>query len=87
MRMNTSYHFIRECINNKEMKLKYVKIPDQIVDIFTKPPKFEDFWIMRASFSTKRGNFHSQSNSQCDIDVWILEYLMLRYYPVETNFQ
>ncbi|KAK6143244.1 hypothetical protein DH2020_023592 [Rehmannia glutinosa] len=41
--IDTRYHFIRECIANKEVELKFVKTQDQVTDIFTKPLKFEDF--------------------------------------------
>lgn len=35
--------FIKQCIAKKEVELKYVKAQDQIVNIFIKPLKFEDF--------------------------------------------
>ena len=41
--INTIYHLIRECIMNKEVQLNFVNSQDQIIDIFTKSPKFEDF--------------------------------------------
>ena len=41
------YHFIRECIMKKEEQLKFVKFQGQIVDIFTKCIKFEDFRRLR----------------------------------------
>ena len=31
------YHFMREMVQDKEVRLEYVKTKDQIVDIFTKP--------------------------------------------------
>ncbi|RDY08990.1 hypothetical protein CR513_06716, partial [Mucuna pruriens] len=42
------YHFIRECIVKKEVKLVHVKTQYQVVNIFTKPLKFEDFRRLRA---------------------------------------
>ena len=42
-RIDTRYHFIRECIAKKEVELKYVKTQDQVAAIFTKPLKFEGF--------------------------------------------
>ena len=34
--IDTRYHFIRECIDKKEVKLKYMKTHDQVIDIFIK---------------------------------------------------
>ncbi|XP_074322806.1 secreted RxLR effector protein 161-like [Apium graveolens] len=34
--IDTKYHFIRECIERREVELNYVKSQDQISDIFTK---------------------------------------------------
>ena len=31
------YHFVRELVQDKEIKLEYVHAREQIVDIFTKP--------------------------------------------------
>ncbi|KAL0367342.1 UNVERIFIED_CONTAM: Copia protein [Sesamum radiatum] len=41
--IDTKYHFIREAISKKEVKLEYVKSQDQIADIFTKASKFDIF--------------------------------------------
>jgi hypothetical protein len=46
--IDTRYHFIRECIVKKEVQLKFVKIHDQVADIFTKPLKNEIFSKLRA---------------------------------------
>ncbi|RDX79128.1 Golgin candidate 5, partial [Mucuna pruriens] len=46
--IDTRYHFIKECIVKKEVELVHVKTQDQVVDIFTKPLKFEDFRRLRA---------------------------------------
>ncbi|CAL1381539.1 unnamed protein product [Linum trigynum] len=45
--INTRYHFLRECVEQKEVTLKYVKTEDQIADIFTKPLKQDVFVKMR----------------------------------------
>lgn len=52
--IDTRYHFIRECIAEKKVKLNLVKTQDQIADIFTKPLKFEDFRRLRASLGVKK---------------------------------
>lgn len=46
--IDTRYHFIRECIEKKEVKLKYVMSQDQAADIFTKPLKLETFVKLRS---------------------------------------
>ena len=52
--VDTRYHFIQECITKKEVELKYVKSHYQVVDIFTKPLKFEDFKRLRSSIGVKK---------------------------------
>ncbi|KAL0401015.1 UNVERIFIED_CONTAM: Copia protein [Sesamum latifolium] len=47
--IDTKYHFIRDCISKKEVKLEYVKSQDQIADIFTKALKFDSFKKLRFS--------------------------------------
>ncbi|XP_019248334.1 PREDICTED: uncharacterized protein LOC109227589 [Nicotiana attenuata] len=54
--IDTRYHFIRECIAKKEVKLKYVKSRDQVANIFTKPLKFEDFQRLRSILGMKKKN-------------------------------
>lgn len=41
--LDTRYHFIKECSMKNEMQLEFAKSRDQIVDIFTKFLKFENF--------------------------------------------
>ena len=52
--IDTTYYFIRECIAKKEVELMYVKSHDQVVNIFTKPLKFEDFQRLRSSLGVKK---------------------------------
>ena len=54
--IDTSYHFIRECIDKKEVELKYVKTQNQVADIFTKSLKFENFQRLREMFGVKKKN-------------------------------
>lgn len=54
--IDTKYHYIRECVENKEVELNYVKTNDQIADIFTKPLKFEDFFRLRAWIGVGKEN-------------------------------
>lgn len=46
--IDTKFHFIRECIEKKEVELTYVSSNEQLADIFTKGLKFQDFVKMRA---------------------------------------
>lgn len=46
--IDTRYHFIRENIMEKEIKLEYVKSADQVADIFTKPLGVDVFSKMRS---------------------------------------
>ena len=41
------HHFIREHVENNDICLEYVKIEDQIADIFTKPLSTESFYKIR----------------------------------------
>ena len=45
--IDTRYHFIQECIARKEVQLEFVKSQDQVVDIFTKPLKYDTFYKLR----------------------------------------
>ena len=46
--INTRYHFIRECIARKEVRLEFMKSHDQVADIPTKPLKYDTFNKLRA---------------------------------------
>ncbi|KAG6416730.1 hypothetical protein SASPL_124166 [Salvia splendens] len=48
--IDTRYHYIRECVANQEIQVKYVKSQDQVADIFTKPLKYDDFIKIRTLF-------------------------------------
>ncbi|KAE8706056.1 Detected protein of unknown function [Hibiscus syriacus] len=41
------YHYIRECVARKDVEVEYVKLQDQVADIFTKPLTSEDFLRLR----------------------------------------
>ena len=41
------YHFLRELVQDKEVKLEYVNTKEQIVDIFTKPLPKDEFLYLR----------------------------------------
>ena len=45
--MSTRFYYLRDCIVNKEVEVKYVKTQDQVVDIFKKPLKYDVFAKMR----------------------------------------
>ena len=41
------YHFVRELVQDKEIRLEYVHTKEQIVDIFTKPLLKDAFLYLR----------------------------------------
>ena len=41
--INMRLHFIRECLTRKEVHLESMKSHDQVVDILTKPLKYDTF--------------------------------------------
>ena len=41
------YHFVRELVQDKEIRLEYVHTKEQIVDIFTKPLPKDAFLYLR----------------------------------------
>ena len=41
------YHFLRELVQDKEVRLEYVNIKEQIADIFTKPLPKDAFLYLR----------------------------------------
>ena len=45
--IDTRFHYLRDCIANKEIEVKYVKTQDQVVNIFTKPLKYYVFIKLR----------------------------------------
>jgi hypothetical protein len=45
--INIIFHYLRDCITNKEVEVKYVKTQDQVTNIFTKPLKNDIFIKMR----------------------------------------
>jgi len=45
--INIRFHYLRDCITNKEVEVKYVKTQDQVTNIFTKPLKNDIFIKMR----------------------------------------
>ena len=42
-----TYHFLRELVQEKEVRLEYVNTKEQIVDIFTKPLPKDAFLYLR----------------------------------------
>jgi len=45
--IDTRFHYLRDCIANKKIEVKYVKTQDQITCIFIKPLKYDVFAKMR----------------------------------------
>ena len=47
MHISIKYHFVREMVQDKEIRLEYVHIKEQIADIFTKPLPKDAFMYLR----------------------------------------
>ena len=47
------YHYVRELVEDKEVKMEYVKTKEQIVDIFTKPLPKDAFDHLRGKLVVK----------------------------------
>ena len=47
MHIAIKYHFVRELVQDKEIRLEYVHTKEQIVDIFTKPLPKDSFLYLR----------------------------------------
>jgi hypothetical protein len=45
--IDTRFNYLRDCITNKEVEVKYMKTQDQVANIFTKPLKYDVFIKMR----------------------------------------
>ena len=41
------YHYVRELVEDKEVKMEYINIKEQIADIFTKPLPKDSFEYLR----------------------------------------
>jgi hypothetical protein len=41
------FHYLQDCITNKEVKVKHVKTQDQVVNIFSRPLKYNVFAKIR----------------------------------------
>jgi len=48
--------YLRDCIGNKEVEVKYMKTQDQVTDIFTKPLKYDVFAKMRDMLGVTKNN-------------------------------
>jgi len=45
--IDIGFYFLRDCITNKEVEVKYEKTKDQVTDIFTKSLKYNVFTIIK----------------------------------------
>ena len=45
--IDVRYHFIRNCVEEDKVKLKYVRTEDQLADMFTKPLGISKFFEFR----------------------------------------
>ncbi|KAL5553495.1 hypothetical protein UlMin_040896 [Ulmus minor] len=54
--IDVHYHYIREYISRKDVQIEYVKLQDQIANIFTKPLTSEDFARLRNLLGVTRSS-------------------------------
>jgi len=47
------FHYLWDCITNKEIEVKYVKTQDHVANIFTKPLKHDVFAKLRDMLGDK----------------------------------
>ena len=47
------YHYVRELVEDKQVKMKYINSKEQIVDIFTKPLPKDAFEYLRGNLGVK----------------------------------
>jgi len=47
MHIKTKYHFLRDQVSKGRLELVYCSTNDQVVDVFTKPLKYERFEKLR----------------------------------------
>ena len=45
--IHTRFYYLWDCIANKKVEVKYVKIQEQVANIFTKPLKYSVFFIIK----------------------------------------
>ena len=53
--IDTKWHFIRDCVNEKKVSLQYVPTEHQEADILTKPLQRNRFEMLRGHIGLKRG--------------------------------
>nr|GEZ19941.1 retrovirus-related Pol polyprotein from transposon TNT 1-94 [Tanacetum cinerariifolium] len=54
--INTRYHFIRECIARKDVRVIHTSSEDQVADIFTKPLNERDFTRQRMMLGVEKSS-------------------------------
>ena len=47
------YHYVRELVEDKQVKMEYINSKEQIVDIFTKPLPKDAFEYLRGKLGVK----------------------------------
>ena len=54
--IETKFHYLRDCITNNKVEVKYVRTQDQIVDIFINPLKHDVFAKMRDTLGVTKND-------------------------------
>ena len=47
------YHYVRELVEDKQVKIEYIHIKEQIADIFTKPLPKDSYEYLRGKLGVK----------------------------------
>ena len=47
------YHYVKECVEDKQVKMEYIHTKEKIVDIFTKPLPKDAYEYLRGKLGVK----------------------------------
>nr|GEW31223.1 retrovirus-related Pol polyprotein from transposon TNT 1-94 [Tanacetum cinerariifolium] len=65
--INTRYHFIRECIARKDVRVIHTSSEDQVADIFTKPLNERDFTRQRMMLGVGKSSLKGVLDCKLDL--------------------
>ena len=53
MHIEIKYHYVRELVEDKEVKMEYIHTKEKIVDVFTKPLPKDTYEYFRGKLEVK----------------------------------
>ncbi|GKA50999.1 hypothetical protein Tco_0744195, partial [Tanacetum coccineum] len=65
--INTGYHFIRECIARKDVRVIHTSSEDQVADIFTKPLNEREFSKQRMMLGVGKSSLNEVLDRKLDL--------------------